>query len=376
MQNAATLVMSVPILFTVALLLLMVTLNKNNGKNMMPLKTLNGLPYLWRYRPGGRGSPGFTWIGIELDAPFDFLLLPEGKGQKLAKWMGFATEFQTGDTVFDDQVYIDCDFLPFCEKLRDSSELRRAISGLLQTQVKSLTLSGGRLVALLKQPNSVPDEDTAEAVAGALNDIKRLMPSNYNMQDVARPRFSPSQIASVLIVGLFTIGVVASVYDAVQPYEVLSKTNLMQMTGGVGLMAILAMLIVIWLVFHGSARGYDVLKVFLLGGIIGAMLCAFAALYNINIYFDTAPAETHDQLITSKYFRVTHNKHGTSRTYYVNLMDWHGSAGVQNIRVNYNTYNYAREGVDKMRMITHPGYLGTEWIESRTLLPQAQGKQW
>jgi hypothetical protein len=328
-----------------------------------PLQDSHGNAYYWHYKPPYKNNPAVSTISIDLDIPFDFILDKEGTGEKLAKWMGVASKVETGDRGFDDLVYIDCEFSPFCETLTSATQMRTDIAQLLQTQVAYIKAEKGRLTVELNEPSPEPFQSIVDAVVPALYSIKKQMPlSSY--ADYQRPLLDRLKIANMLLIGLLILGVAGVFINVFRPAILVDVQTMIMLTLGYSVALIMVGFVIIALIFHSSPRGYDVVKQYLIFGLAGITLCTFAVLDGVNMLMDRSDTVVRVQQVANKY--TTHDRHGTN--YHVKIYDWRNNGNTYNLNTGANFYYSVEPNRDSIQLLTHPGYLHMEWIEKYSLI--------
>jgi hypothetical protein len=130
------------ILLPIVLMAFFIITGKNVRKSREAMTSPAGTPYFWHYQPPSRNSPARCELSIALPLPIEFRLDREGRMQQLARTLGFASVFQTGDADFDARVYIDSDDEQFLNSLRDSASMRRAVLDLYDSGIASPPLRG------------------------------------------------------------------------------------------------------------------------------------------------------------------------------------------------------------------------------------------
>jgi hypothetical protein len=331
----------------------------NRGKGVA-FKTSSGKEFFWQYTPGSRSSAAKSVVSINARPATGFLLTEEGSLDRLAKWFGFAKEFQTDDAGFDHKFYIESDDPDFCNKLRADSSLRAQIKNLfkeciwLESSVKGQCLKV-RMRTVTMKPDVSTLDDTVEllyAIAGSVSG------SSY------RPASSPQQLARLWSIGCYALPVSSLFLFAVMPYRVVSYTDIILDTVACGIVGAMVGFVLLRKLFGGSSYGAGAMQNFLVGGIIGLLSVSYSALFYVNYHFDTSEAETHRQFITEKY--TTRSQRGGTK-YYLSVSDWHNPAVTFSLKVNAATYDQASTR-KKLEILTHPGHLGYEWIESYQVL--------
>ena len=325
-----------------------------------------GLSYLWSFHPGFSYAAPRYEVSIETPVPMEFTLEPESRSQKAVKWLGFATEFQTGDEVFDRKVYIGSDDPGFCERLQASKPLRDAILRALKTTdphaYKSLSCKNGRLRLFIHNPAEQPNSQRIDSYLDKLGEIGLLLPGAAMAQPHKLRR--QAQYFSMLFRWLLFAGLILSLINTMHTADVLHPFKMVRLAFKLWLGTTIIALFYIRFLFRKSALGYNVIRSFVKYGLAGFALSYFGLVYQYNIYGDKTVAESFTQLIQSKYI-----KQGTTGTLYYNLVvqDWHPVPGGAEQRlvpllVGKDFYDSVLPG-ESLVLHTHPGALGYEWIE-------------
>ena len=108
--------------------------------------TYHDTPYYLRMQENKGATIGF-WIGMPLSspAPISVRFKREGRADDFFKRIGMSREHQTGDRLFDDQIYVVSDH-PFVAKLLDErADLRTAITDALAGGFERIELDGKTL---------------------------------------------------------------------------------------------------------------------------------------------------------------------------------------------------------------------------------------
>ncbi len=321
-----------------------------------------GIAYYWHYTPGSKNTPPRAELSIDAPLPFEFRLDHESKPQKIAKWLGFATEFQTGDPAFDGKVYIDSDDPRFCENLSHIQGLRKAVLDLFGHNIKTLSLSGGRLCAEIAKPTMHLSVTDLDRMLDDMVQFKRQMQATASPDQVPFKSMKRqlSQQFKLFFLGSLIAGGAAFIYDGfMQGYTIVPQMQLLAMSLKIWLAAMLGLLILVGIIFHRSSYGCDALGYLFSTGLIGIMLCSYGALYNINIHCDASPARIFTEPVVDRY--VTHGRRGSTH-YHVSVVDWHGN-GTYSMSTGSAIYYAAVPRRTNMRFYTHSGHLGFEWIQ-------------
>src|SRR5260221_10884429 len=128
--------------------------------------TPSGQSYGWSYTPRTRNSPPRSQLSIDAKLPADFRVVEECWFHRFAKWMGFASEFQTGDDAFDASCYIYSDDASFSNSLRGSN-LRQRIRAIFEIG-NELSGRDGKLIVTMREASRAPDPTIADSVVREL----------------------------------------------------------------------------------------------------------------------------------------------------------------------------------------------------------------
>jgi len=338
-----------------------------SNKKDKPLTSSNGTQYYWYYCPPGRNNPGSCSLSIDAGTPYEFRLEREGRGHRIAEWLGFTGKFETGDPVFDAKVYIDCDDQMLCESLRNVTALRRVIMRLFDNGIKIIAIEAGRLKVVPMIVRSWLGEEELELLLADLVELKRLLPviAMMTQSPVNSTRIN-AKIFCYIIIALLPLGAVATIFDMLQRWQLIAPLSFFTLALEYALAVIALSLLIIKMVFHRSSYGYDVLKTFLALGILGLLLCVSAVMYNINMRCDNSPAQIISEPVTGKY--TTSSKHGLN--YHLRITDWHDAQKTFSVNTESVTYNRVTPGTTSLYMRIHPGYLGFEWMEGYQVVSQ------
>jgi hypothetical protein len=360
-------------------------------------RTKSGLLYHWKYIPPSRNSPARGELSVAMDVPYVLSFERENWGRALAKALGFAKEFQTGDATFDKKIYILSDDPQVGDRLQTDGELRGAIDRLFTFGVNNVTLNKGKLTIMMSKTyprlsllstgglsQSLPDiaidtlsmrsieplldEDKAEELVQALNIIKRKLTLHvggmYGEMTRTPPYQSYAKFFNWMIAILFAGGLGMFILDrAIEPSIVNFWDFFLYTTRYSVALAIIA-LALIFLVFGRSSTGYGVLRNFIFAGIAGIALSTCEVLFVTNVKLDKSTATIFTKRIANTY--TTHSRKGGT-SYYIKVEGWKMGQSDYSFKVNHAEYNAATTGMH-MNIYIHPGYLGHEWIERHELV--------
>jgi hypothetical protein len=328
------------------------------GYSSEPYRTPSGQAYEWYYRPRSRSSPPHSKLRFDAPLPVDFSLESEGVFSKLAKWLGCASEFQTGDVAFDDRFYIFSDDPPF-HALLNSDQLRASISAIFAQGVERITAQKGKLIIDLAEASKIPD---TEKMSVLIDDVLQLL--KY-IRQISTPSAGAggrmmARRARIAIGGIFTLLFAGLAVLFWAPYRLVNKWELIETASWYSLLPMLGGFLLVQRLFQYSSLGKNVFMYYLTYGLIAMALATYALLYTANIYYDDSPPHLRTQRIVAK--NVTHGSKGGTH-YYIDTEHWRGNGEPFHTEINFHSYGRARIG-DRLQLETHPGALQFEWIKS------------
>src|SRR5690606_11864313 len=139
---------------------------------------------------------------IDAALPIEFTLEKETFFHRMAKTLGFATEFQTHDLEFDAKCYILCDDVRLHHALRGNTSLRRALQGALIHAASSIKVKKGRLVARMHRAQASPDKSLADPMAETLYKLKECAQKLGNIPGRGHSRKAIAHIAIGLCIAI------------------------------------------------------------------------------------------------------------------------------------------------------------------------------
>lgn len=360
--------------------------------------TKSGLQYHWHYIPPAKNTPARAELSIPMEVDYTLSFEREHFGRWLAKALGFAREFQTGDESFDKKVYITSDDPQIGDKLQADIELRETMKSLFEFGIEAIKLHKGRLrismvktasrlnllnhgmgsgtspdVAILKLSALLPvssmlNDDQAEDLVQALNLLKRKLTviSNTMYGEMSHmPNYQArARMFNILSISLFIVGLALFVFDRAARPQIVNFWEFFLHTLPYAGAVVIVVFALLFLLLGRSSTGYVAFMNFLLMGVIGTVLCTSEALYTVNMWFDKSEATQHRQFVTGTH--TSRSSKGGTR-YYIDINGWNPGQGKYSVKVNYSRYQATTAGM-RANVYTHAGYLGYEWVERYELL--------
>lgn len=311
---------------------------------------------------------------------YDFSLKFEGKTERFFKSIGLSTECQSGDTRFDETVYIVSDDEWLCGQLKSIPELRKLFYDVFwcfheqNIKVKNLQCFDGRILIFAqhtaKEKNEELIRDFTRTAALLLQQSLHYLPSKGSINDKIYRESTgyTAHIFHVLIIALLANGVVMFFTDMttakIMPHLVHSFSVIpLSLESTFILLAILLMSAFFFL-YRSSRLSPVAIQIFTLGS-LSLFLTSIAEIKEINTLFDTSDAQIYKSQIIGKE-AVHHRKRGTTYHLYFSPWNWQGSSF--DLVVPHSMYTRSNEG-DMAKIYEHTGYLGYAWIENIEITP-------
>lgn len=313
-------------------------------------------------------------IGITALAGFSFTLRREVAFDRFGKSLGVAAEQQTGDADFDATFFIDSNDQRIGRALRHSPEARaaaeavRAMADAFGGKFERIRAAGGQFWLTVTGSAPLPSDDDLVRIAEALKTIADAV--SVRMADpsggVPRDPFRRRAIAVVtLSSGLLVFGILGLLRMPAARLD-LDAGHLWWWSSIIGLMATLAIGLVVMRWLHASSRAHWVLLEWLTIGLGGMILSLHAFAIEVNRDFDREPASVigpFEARVTREEYRCGKRRRRTCTRY-----EFHPPAdaipGVHDaLRIDSMTY-YRLQRSAWFTVRIRPGLLGCRWIES------------
>ncbi len=340
------------------------------------------------WRPDVRDGPHGTHIqpirqgrrrpvlGVRVIVPiaddFAFEFSTEGSTDRIAKALGIAEEWQTGDREFDDAVYISSDDARLCMLLRQDARSRRAVldlthgadggQGLVKWGNPGVYCRGGELWLQYAGQPGMSDAEAWQIAEFAAPRLFALVEgltraANGPLRD-SRDVFVPRARTFLAVCGALFFGSVLNlVAISAVPLPLLSDRGAMwQHACHFGLVATLALLgAAVWQLGR-SARTHRVLLWVLFIGGPSTVGTAYSLFYEANIAFDHGAERQIERRVAS-----LHERRGRGRSFYMHVDDWGPTGGERTVQIPRDLYGALSPGA-RITLIEHPGALGVPWV--------------
>jgi hypothetical protein len=306
-------------------------------------------------------------VTLEIADRLRFSLLPEDLLDRWAKSFGIVREWQTGDTPFDDRVFIVSEDAVLLETLSVDRELRELVARLLAEQRGvALFCDRGNLWVDCAPSESLKDasdellrEQFARSLCPTLVRLRerllRIATSDWQPErDLARRRqgwlSGAAGLCAVAGISAFFLNAGTDSYQVVR--EMISRYTLFAtLSTGAALLVALAL----WL--RATPLTHRVLFDVLLAAIPGAWFAASGALGWYNRHYDVSSPERRSVRVEQTYETI----HRSRTSYHLVVAAWPDVRGQREVLVNPDEYRLMTPGgcVD---VVWHRGRLGDGWI--------------
>lgn len=311
---------------------------------------------------------------------YDFSLKFEGKIDRFFKSLGLSSECQSGDTRFDETIYIVSDDTWLCSQLQTNDELRNLFYDIFwhyhEQNIQLMSLRGfdGRIIITANRDSKELDEslisDYARSVSVYLQKIALHLPSKGSIHDqmYREPTGYAAHVFSIIIFALLANGAIILFADMttvqIMP-QLVHSFSVVPLSIKITIVILMLFLMAVFFFLRKSSRLSPVATQIITLGTLGILLSSVAEIKEIDVQMDTSPSSIYESRITGKE-AVHHRKRGT--TYHLYFRPWEAGERVFDLIVPYSLYAKSNEG-DLARIYQHEGYLGYPWIENIDILP-------
>lgn len=316
---------------------------------------------------GGKGDRheiiAKIYWGLEFRTPLMFSFQRETRLDRALKWLGLATELQTGDAEFDRRIYVEGDHPALHRLLRENARLRAALLALMARTAARIFSDGRHLWV-----------ESAELAYASAEDLRTLHGIMGHLRSAEPPRahwffdrflwtavFLEALVWSVALYGVpglietlhreITLGHGRMYFDL----WALARPGLLLAGAAFVVLAGLTVLLL-----RGSSRGRRVLAECLVVLVLGLPVAGIQAVDDYNRSRDSAPAAVHEYRVVAKEER----RHRRRTSYLLRLEP--ATAGAPGFAAAYpvrpDVYANSRVG-GSLRFTVRTGRFGLPWIE-------------
>lgn len=312
---------------------------------------------------------------------YDFSLKFEGKIDRFFKSIGLSTECQSGDSRFDETVYIVSDDEWLCTQLQVNTELRTLFYDIFwhyheqKIQLTAIRCFDGRIMISAQRRSEEQDEalirEYARSVAAYLQKIVLHLPSKGSIDErmYREPTGVIAHVFSIIVFVLLANGAIVLFTDMMTTVKIMPHLvhtfSVIPLSIKTTVVVLALLMMATFFFLRQSSRISPVTVQIMTLGTLGILLSSIVEIREIDTALDTSPANVYTSRVTGKE-AVHHRKRGTS--YHLYFRPWDMQQGSFDLIVPHSLYAKTNEG-DFARIYQHHGYLGYPWIENIEIMP-------
>ncbi len=402
--------MLLAVYFAIFLFVLFINHRRFFGAGMKEKITLQGEAYFHSFqRKSKNASDGYNSIGIRQEHGPYLIVSHEGWHHKLLKNLGLASELSTGHAEVDDRLFFATDVPDHVEDVLRQPAAMAPLKAFFDGRKAKLRSSPGRL--WFEDLKAEAPYTEAEALA-RLEDLKKISAALKQPETaVLTGGIRSSHIAIAMMVmhnAFFFFAVFAFLPEVLDRAEIVRLSEVVLYALGPGLaFAGLWLAAIFTLLRQGSWLPMVVLD-FIVFGFVGIMIGSNYAVREINIGLDRSEATVHTQPLVSQTCKLSCSRGSGKRrrtsTYSLSEGQCKGETVRQqslqehrqrdskcsssysfsfrgevspwsekqknNFSFTMSAENYdATEIGDTYAILSHPGYLGIEWVDQAGISP-------
>ena len=275
-----------------------------------------------------------------------------------AKEIGLVKEFQTGERLFDEAVFIATDAPdPFLRYLFESSTLRHAILRLFKNhnaKQVSLFFKGTPLAVKFRNaPTILESREGIDAVLDCINEVYDALPS-ITVQKAGRVQLRIGQLA----IALATLYCMAASFFAMiglEHWQVFREDFLSDaLTTGIGVSVFTVAILFFFI--RGNSQALPHFGTSSLYVTIGILISSSVSLRYVNATFDSSTP----QVITVPIAERRVDKNDDGNNYYITVKE-SPQTPTQEFRVRKKKYQ-ALENTKMVKLHVGEGYLSEQWL--------------
>ena len=273
-----------------------------------------------------------------------------------------ALEFRSRDPHFDREFNVQTRDLRLTSAILHQLPLRAAVRQLFARGVHVLHLDGDRVKATLSR-KAFGGPASADAVLGLIEELTPIAEAatSFAARFGARstPKHDPVVVASWTTLGVlgvcgFSMLIVGSIeFTLVQPARFLWPC------AWIGLPAALAVVVALAFAVRRRTSPYGLVRGLTFLSLLVVPLFVSGAMLLSNGLLDRTAAEERVVSVVGKSTKKNKNE----LRYHAGLASWWTEGEVRWVRISKATYDALEPHASRMRVRTHPGRLGYEWIE-------------
>ena len=324
-----------------------------------------GKPFAAHFWRAKRKIKGLT-VRVPISDKLRFVLRRETGFDRIARSLGIASEWQTGDIGFDQKVFILSEDVSFNQALTRDRELRELSSTLLASPKSPRIECRAGMLYLGFATDELDDDDGTEKVSQRFAvQLGQLVKLRDGLQRIRAQSWDeqrdPSLTRKAMLVGtslaLGVAGVVALVFDlGVDRHQVVRENIPLVATWiTVGIIGSLLLATFAWL--KSTPHTHAVLLDILLAAAPGCWAAANGSATVYNEKFDRGVA----QQLPVQVVKTERRKSRRRTSYYLYVERWPDSRGDTQVRIDEKDFGWIPQG-SCITVTWHPGRLGDGWV--------------
>ncbi|MGO9108720.1 MAG: hypothetical protein ACLP9L_05760 [Thermoguttaceae bacterium] len=331
--------------------------------------------------PAVKGSPKpkQSSLTIRVRAPMPLILQFQAEDwfDVLCKRVGLASEFKTGDTAFDDRIYIRGLSSEYVQPYLAKGTKREAVLALTQLGCSEVEITSDGVKAIWRGFHPVVDGRPllAEQAAALLRVLATDLPPTRSGECIPasdlRSRRQFYLIFAEVLYALLLLLVFA--HPPVRGLDLLLSWLALSIPLYLALGWLAVFLLRGTLTSHGlwTLASRDRWKLVMFVGLATVSMGSLGAVAGLNTAFDRQPLTEHNVLISKVGVNVDRGKQGaTNAEYFAVAADWdHPKENVE-FRLSREDRSRLQVGKSQMHVVTGPGWLGIEWLKDARLMPE------
>ncbi|MCX5694737.1 MAG: hypothetical protein NT014_06440 [Candidatus Omnitrophica bacterium] len=322
----------------------------------------NGIKYWFQYTPSTKNSPPILTVSVPCLSHGEFMVVPEGKFDKLAKKIGFSSELQTGDVDFDNSYYILSDTVDFARVYFQSEQKRNIIKHLYSTGFSQVKHNGRSIVVSWVGFNKTHLSDSliTETIASLVKLSENLPDYFANQEFLGIPRLRIKTVMFYLFSSLVLVAALVA-YSWTFAYPPLDESKVFRLGLLFSVPAAVLYLIAAGLGIRGRAAAHKDFIWIAVISLLASIIFTNNTLLLVNGVGDKNEPVCHTVAVVRQFSTVSKN----TTTYHVDVGSWRPGHNTEHFTVDRDTYKNIQLGKTEAIIVTKPGALGFEWLVSK-----------
>jgi len=308
---------------------------------------------------------------LECQCPYSFECRRERVFDRLFKWLGLSVEIQSGDPVFDREVYVLADHAVVSEVFRQHPALRAGLRDALQAGAQVLLCRNGRLMVRVQATGKGIEGyiETAGRLEKALFKLRPLVPllqavRREPLETLRDPVFWKAVVVSSLGIGLVMAGLAEGVRAMFSDGILLHPWKIV--TPALPVVGLLwgSLLALALLLLRGTSRFHLVLVEVVLVGGLGSVMMGLGLARDYNSDVDQSVARHIQSPVTATWTEQRKRKRSRYTAYLFSVPPEVAAQleGRESFEVSQKVYQ-AIQREQSVTITRRDGALGVAWVE-------------